>query len=162
MDATTIRKGYLNNTRRITAACSDISQQEATFRPYDKANSLVWQVGHLAFFRNSIIKMLNPAEQLETMANEKALFANGSQPAEASAYPALGELLVIFDKRGQRLAELLENVSPDHLSSESPYKVPSLGTTVGQQVFSFLIHEANHYGEASLVKTLVHRLRETH
>ena len=160
MDTTTIRKGYLGNTRRMTAACTDVSQQEATFRPYDKANSLVWQVGHLAFFRNSIIKMLNPDEQLETMANEKALFANGSQPAEASTYPALGELITVFDKRGQRLAELLDSVSLEHLATESPYKVPNLGTTVGQQVFSFLIHEANHYGEANLLKTLIHRLRQ--
>ncbi|TAE37857.1 MAG: DinB family protein [Runella slithyformis] len=159
MDTTTIRKGYLNSSRRVAAACVDISQQEATFRPYDQVNSLVWQVGHLVFFRNTVIKLLNPAEKLSSLPNEKELFGNGSQPAEAAAYPVLNDLLLAFETRGQQIAELLENVSPEHLAAESPYKIPSLGSTVGQQVFSFLIHEANHYGEINLLKTLSHRLR---
>jgi DinB superfamily len=159
MDVTLLRKSYLNSTRRINAACEGISQEEATFRPYDKANSMLWQVGHLAFFRNTIIKLLNPAEKLSIMPNEKELFANGSQPAATEAYPALVDVLAAFETRGQRMNELLESVSLEHLAAESPFKAPSLGTTVGQQAFSFLIHEANHYGEINLLKTLAHRLR---
>ena len=159
MDTITLKKSYLNSSRRIGLACAGITQEEATFRPYDKANSLVWQVGHLLFHRNMITKLLNPAEQLDVLPNEKELFANGSQPVEAAAYPDLAVILPIFEQRGQRIAELLDAVSDAHLASESPFKIPSLGTTVGQQAFSFLIHEANHYGEINLLKTLVHRLR---
>jgi|GEM_PF-1191582 len=159
MDTITLKKSYLNSTRRINLACEGIAQEEATFRPYDKVNSLVWQVGHLLYFRNTVLNLLNSAEQLEILPNEKELFANGSQPAQSGAYPVLVAILPIFGNRGQRIADLLDVVSDAHLASESPFKIPALGTTVGQQVFSFLIHEANHYGEINLLKTLAHRLR---
>jgi hypothetical protein len=159
MDTVLLKKSYQNSTKRITAACNGISQTEATFRPYDKTNSLLWQVGHLTFFRNTICKLLNPDEKLESIPNEKDLFGNGSTPVEAAAYPSLDEVLTKYQQRGERMYELLDGVSAEHLATESPFKIPTLGVTVGNQVYSLLIHEANHYGELNFIKTLIHRLR---
>ncbi|MCU0338543.1 MAG: DinB family protein [Spirosomaceae bacterium] len=159
MDISTVKKGYYNNTKRFKQAAEGISTDEAFFRPFDKANSLIWEIGHTNFFRNTIIKLLNPTEQLTVFPHEKDLFGFGSQTADASAYPSLAEVLESFEQRGNRIGELLDTTTAEHLASESPYKVAVLGATVGQQIFSLLIHEANHYGELNYVKTLIHRLR---
>jgi hypothetical protein len=45
------------------------------------------------------------------------------------------------------------------LAAESHLKIPVLGVTVANQAYSLLLHEANHYGELNVVKTLIHRLR---
>lgn len=159
MDISTVKKGYYSNTKRFKQAAEGISTEESHFRPYDKANSFLWEVGHINFFRNTVIKLLNPTEKLITFPNEKDLFGFGSQIAQTEAYPSLEEVLASFEQRGNRIGELLDSTSAEHLASESPYKVASLGQTVEQQIFSLLIHEANHYGELNYVKTLVHRLR---
>ncbi len=159
MDTVLIKKSYQNNTKRITAACEGITTTEATFRPYDKTNSLLWEVGHLMFFRNTICKILNPTEKLESMPNEKDMFGFGSTQFAAADYPALDEVLTKYQQRGERVYELLDAVSAEHLAAESHIKIPVLGVTVANQVYSLLLHEANHYGELNVVKTLIHRLR---
>ncbi len=159
MDTLLLKKSYQHSTKRITAACEGITATEATFRPYDKTNSLLWEVGHLMFFRNTICKILNPAEKLESMPHEKEMFGFGSTQFAATDYPSLSEILAKYQQRGERVYELLDAVSAEHLAAESPLKIPVLGVTVANQIFSLLLHEANHYGELNFVKTLIHRLR---
>ena len=160
MDTTILKKGFQSSSRRITALYDGITETEASFRPYDKANSLVWELGHITASRNSILKALNPTEVLELYPNENQLFGYGSKPVDASQYPALSELLTVFNKRGERMNELIGTLTAEQIASESPLKIPGFGTTVGQHLFSFLIHEANHWGEMNIIKTLVTRLRE--
>jgi DinB superfamily len=157
MNIESLKKGFLKSTDRIAAACEGITKEEGNFRPYDKANSLVWEIGHLNFYRNTVIKLLNPTEVIESMPNEKETFGFGSKPTDN--YPEITDILTAIRTRGERIAELLGVVTEEHLAAESPMNIPNLGKTVGQQVFSFFIHEANHYGEISYIKTLIHRLR---
>ncbi len=159
MDTQIIKKAYKSRAERITALCEGITQTEATFRPYDKANSLVWELGHVISVRNTIIKILNPDEKLDVLPNEREMFGNGSVLFEAEAYPALTDLVALLNSRGERMYELLDSVSAEHWNAESFLKIPSLGNTVGELIFSFMIHEAAHYGEMTIIKTLIHRLR---
>jgi DinB superfamily len=159
MDTLTIKKSFQVNSNRIAKACEGITQTEALFRPYDKTNSLLWHVGHLSSVRNTILKLLNPNEKLDVLPQERELFGLGSQIAEASAYPPLETMLAVFQARGARIGELLDSVTDERWAAESQFNIPSLGTTVGQQVYSFMIHEANHYGEINVTKLLIHRLR---
>jgi DinB superfamily len=160
MTLAAVKNGYLRNTARFVAACDGITEDEAKFRPYDKTNSLIWHLGHLNFYRNTIIKLLNPTEVLEVMPNEQATFGYGSQPTDASlTYPTIAELLASIEKRGLRIGELIDVVTPEHLDSESPMKISTMGPRVGDLVFGFLIHEANHFGELNVNKHLIVRLR---
>ena len=154
MDTTDLKKGYQTNAKRISALCGGVSQETATTRPMDKINSLVWEVGHLTFVRNTVIKLLNPTEKLEVTENEKELFGNGSKPADAAQYPSLESVVELLNKRGDRIYELLDNTTQNYLNSESPIKIPHLGDTPGQLIYTFMIHEANHYGEMNIIKKL--------
>jgi hypothetical protein len=154
-----LQKGFLISSSRIAKVASTISGDEIFFRPYDKVNHLAWEIGHLTFLRNTIIKILNPAEKLSVYEGEREAFAPGTSLLANEAYPKLEDLLSIFQTRGERIIELLAEVTPEQWDAESIIKLP-FGKTVGEQVSFFLLHENTHYGEMSYLKNIIVRLRD--
>jgi hypothetical protein len=153
-----LKKGLDYHNQKVTKATDGITHAEALFRPYNSANSLLWEVGHLTFFRNTYIKLLNPAEKLEKLDNETALFGFGSTIHAPEAYPSLEAVVGAFLQRGSRIEELLATTTPDHWESESPINFPG-GKTVGSQIEFLLLHEGLHTGEMLYISTLIKRLR---
>ncbi|MEA5256171.1 DinB family protein [Arcicella aquatica] len=153
-----LQKGFALSNSRITKLASLINQEEAFFRPYDKVNHFTWELGHLTFVRNTIIKLLNPSEKLSTFHNERITFAPGTALLEDEMYPPLDSLVATFQQRGERIIALLAEINQERWDIESPYKLPA-GNTVGDQVSFFLLHENTHYGEMSYLKNIIVRLR---
>lgn len=153
-----LKKGLSYHDQKVTKATESITQAEALFRPYNSANSLLWEVGHLAFFRNTSIKLLNPTEKLVKMENETELFGYGSTTHAAEAYPTLENAVTAFLERGQRIEKLLATVTPEHWESDSPINFPG-GKTVGSQIEFLMLHEGMHIGEMMYISTLINRLR---
>lgn len=160
MDLTKLlQKGFASSSKRVAKFCEGISPEESFFRPHDKVNHLAWEVGHTAFVRNTIIKLLNPAEKLDFFENERTMFAPQTPLSPNEMFPALEVMVENYQKRGQRILELLESVTPEHWASTSPYNLPFLGVTIGDHVEGFFLHEQQHLGEMSIVKNIVIRLR---
>ena len=65
--ASLIIKSIQYHNHKVTKATEGVTQAEALFRPYSSANSLLWEMGHLAFFRNTCIKLLRPNEPLQKL-----------------------------------------------------------------------------------------------
>jgi len=112
----------------------------------------------LAFIRNTIIKILNPSEKLEGFGNERVNFAPGTPLQANEMYGTIPENVEILYKRGERIIELLTNLTPEQWDSESQFKLP-FGTTVGSQIWVFFMHESFHLGEISYLKNIVVRNR---
>lgn len=146
------------HNQKVIKAAEGITQAEALFRPYNSANSLLWEVGHLAFFRNTYIKLLNPTEKLEKLPNETELFGFGSTVHAPEVYPSLEDVMTAFVKRGSRIEELVVTTPSEHWDSESPINFPG-GKTVGSQIEFLLLHEGFHSGEMMYINTLIKRLR---
>lgn len=153
-----LQKGFATSNSRINKLTSLITQEEAFFRPYDKVNHLTWEIGHLTFIRNTIIKILNPAEKLSYFDHEKETFAPGTSLLANEMYPSVEELQHHFQQRGERIIELLAEINQEKWDTESTIKL-SFGSTVGEQVSFFLLHENTHYGEMSYLKNIIIRLR---
>jgi uncharacterized damage-inducible protein DinB len=152
-------KGYGSNTKRISAFCEGISETESIFRPYDKVNHLKWEMGHLTNTRNTLISLLATDGKLAEFPNEATLFGYGSKP-EADNYPSLEAIVSAYKQRGEKLIELLGATSPEVFITESPIKIPSLGNTIGEQLYFFMLHEVHHRGEINYLTNLIKRLRE--
>ena len=71
-------------------------------------------------------------------------------------YATIPENVEILQKRGERIIELLANLTQEQWDAESPYKLP-FGTTVGSQIWTFFMHESFHVGEISYLKNIVVR-----
>lgn len=156
--ASLIIKSIQYHNHKVAKATEGVTQAEALFRPYSSANSLLWEMGHLAFFRNTCIKLLRPNEPLQKLENETTLFSFGSSIQTAEVYPPLEEIITAFLQRGEQIQQLLNEVSQEHWQSNSPINFPG-GTTVGEQIVSLLLHEGLHVGELTYINTLIRRLR---
>lgn len=151
-----MQQGFASSSKRVAKMAENFVGDEAFFRPYDKVNHLAWEIGHLSFIRNTIIKLLNPAEKLDIYENERANFAPGMPIQPNEMYASIPEITAIFQKRGQKIIELLANLSQEHWDAESPFKLP-FGTTIGSQIWTFFMHESFHLGEISYLKNIVVR-----
>ena len=151
-----MQQGFASSSKRVAKMAENFSGDEVFFRPYDKVNHLAWEIGHLAFIRNTVIKLLNPSEKLESLGNERVNFAPGTPLQANEMYGTISENVEILQKRGERINELLMNLTQEQWDSESPYKLP-FGTTVGSQVWTFFMHESFHLGEISYLKNIVVR-----
>jgi DinB superfamily len=151
-----MQQGFASSSKRVAKMAENFSGDEAFFRPYDKVNHLAWEIGHLAFIRNTIIKLLNPSEKLESFGNERVNFAPGTPLQANEMYGSISESVEVLQKRGERIIELLTSLTQEQWDSESPYKLP-FGTTVGSQVWTFFMHESFHLGEISYLKNILVR-----
>lgn len=154
-----MQQGFAGSNRRLAKIADNFSGDEIFFRPYDKVNHFAWEVGHLAFIRNTIIKLLNPTEKLAFFENERTMFAPGTPLQPSETFPPILDMLTAFQQRGERIIELLNNLTQEQWESESPFKLP-FGTTVGSQVWTFFIHESFHLGEISYLKNIMIRVKE--
>jgi hypothetical protein len=152
-----MQKGFATNTKRIAKVLSQFEGDKVFFRPYDKVNHISWTIGHLAFVRNTIIKILNPTEKLQFFDNEKTLYAPGTPLQANEAYPAAEILMRAYEQRGERIVELLNGLDQAKWDSESPFQFP-FGNTVGVQVWTFFKHESEHLGEMVYLKNIATRI----
>jgi hypothetical protein len=151
-----MQQGFASNSKRVANMAENFSGDEAFFRPYDKVNHLAWEIGHLAFIRNTMIKLLNPSEKLESLENERINFTPGTPLQPNEMYASISENVEALHKRGERIIELLANLTQEQWDSESPFKLP-FGTTVGSQIWRFFMHESFHLGEISYLKNIMMR-----
>ena len=154
-----MQQGFASNSKRVAKMADNFSGDEVFFRPYDKVNHLAWEIGHLAFIRNTVIKLLNPSENLESYENERVNFALGTPLQPNEMYASIPDITVVLQKRGDRIGVLLANLTQEHWDSESPYKLP-FGTTIGSQIWTFFMHESFHLGEISYLKNILVRNKE--
>ncbi len=151
-----MQQGFASSSKRVAKMAENFSGDEIFFRPYDKVNHFAWEVGHLAFIRNTIIKILNPSEKLESLGNERIIFAPGTPLQANDMFSSKEEAVEALQKRGERINELLVNLTQEQWDSESHIKLP-FGTTVGSQVWVFFMHESFHLGEMSYLKNILVR-----
>lgn len=154
-----MQQGFASNSKRVAKMADNFSGDEVFFRPYDKVNHLAWEIGHLASVRNTVIKLLNPSENLESYENERVNFALGTPLQPNEMYASIPDITVVLQKRGDRIGVLLTNLTQEHWDSESPYKLP-FGTTIGSQIWTFFMHESFHLGEISYLKNILVRNKE--
>ena len=151
-----MQQGFAGSSKRLIKIAENFSGDEIFFRPYEKVNHLAWEVGHLAFIRNTIIKLLNPTEKLSFFDNERLIFAPGIPLQPNETFPPISDMLTAIQTRGERIIELLNELTQERWDAESPFNLP-FGTTVGSQIWVFFLHESFHIGEASYLKNILIR-----
>lgn len=154
-----LQKGIALNTRKISGYVADVSQDESLFRPYEKVNCLLWNLGHITMVRNTLIKILSPSTKLEIYPSENELFGRGAVLQSNDAYPSLESITEYFIKRGEILIELLANASAEHLQSEAAMKIGPNPQTNEELLFFLYNHETEHIGEIKVIKNIISRLR---
>ncbi len=154
-----LQKGIALNTRKITAYTAEISQEESLFRPYEKVNCLLWNLGHITMVRNTLIKIVSPSTKLESYPSEVELFGRGATLQNNEAYPSLESITQYFIKRGEILIELLGSASKEYLQQEATFKIGPNPQTNEELLYFLYNHETEHIGEIKVIKNIISRLK---
>ena len=139
------------NAHLLRAMLADIPPADLCRQPNGIRNHAAWQVGHVAFVRSAVAKMLGADAGLpETWA---ALFAPGTDPtADAATYPTKDELTAAFDRAHRASCDAVAKATPGALDQPPPVeRLRGRFPTMRHLAFGMLtIHDAMHIGQLSV------------
>lgn len=113
--------------------------------PYPGLNSLNWQVGHIAAFRNRLLQLLGEAPTLDPAIAQR--YGAGSEPVlgDEPGIGQLGDLLRAIDAAQERLTAAIPQVAPERAAEV--VGAGQFSMTVGEWVVFYMRHEAYHIGQ---------------
>jgi uncharacterized damage-inducible protein DinB len=150
MDGQALAKVFEFSHLTLTRNLDGLTHEESLRAPEPGGNSLHWVLGHMLFYRNTILKLLNlpPAWDPE----KAARYARGSTPLGPDDHPApLEEIRAALDQSQPILLAALRVCSAEELAA-SP---PAGGDPLVQRLAVLGIHEGYHGGQVSLLRRLL-------
>lgn len=150
MDGQALAKLFEFSHRTLTRNLAGLTHEESLRAPEPAGNSLNWVLGHLIFYRNTILRLLNqpPVWDPETAAR----YARGSAPLGPDDYPESFETMIAALDRSQALLlAALRSCSPEELAA-SPTEG---GDPLVQRLAQLGFHEGYHGGQIALLRRLL-------
>lgn len=129
-----------------------LTHADALVQPPVTGNCILWIVGHILSYRNSILKtVMQPTVIDETTA---ARFARGSQPvlSDEPGLARLEDLVIAYDTAQARIFEGLRA-----LTEEQAYEIVTQGDFIMPRtdlVMSYMRHESYHLGQLELLREI--------
>lgn len=128
-----------------------IGDAEALQPPGPRGNSLNWVMGHLAYWRRSMLEILDgpavgPDDGWEIYDGR----IEGARPWRAEEARTLSELASLFRESQEILESLLTGDDADHRLAQ-----PCGDETVGVRMLKLLGHETYHVGQTGLLRRLL-------
>ena len=123
-----------------------ITQAESVLQPpFPGLNSLNWQVGHIASFRDRLLTLLGLETTLDPAIAQR--YAAGSAPVlgDEPGIGQLGELLQAITVAQERLLDAIPKIAPERAAEvfgSGPFAMP-----IGEWVVFYMRHEAYHIGQ---------------
>jgi hypothetical protein len=136
------------NDRLFLSTLQGVTDKQANERITGHVNPIIWIAAHTVWARYNALVFLgapsaNPYNDL--FENFKAY--NASLP-----YPSLAEIKDEWKKVSRLLQSAIQNVTEEHLASDSPIKSPIGDFTNGGTVAFFAQHESYDIGQLGLLK----------
>ncbi len=119
-------------------------------RPDDRANSILFILGHITVSRYAIVQLLGSKENFA----HNALFERGAKVLPASEYPPFSEVKEAWDKISLAMPEMLEAATEEQLATKQGFEPPGMDNNL-RGILTFLaFHEAYHIGQMSYARRL--------
>ena len=142
---------YRVNNMLLPNAVKDVKEEHFGVKPNDKANSLLWVVGHLASSRFMVMSMAGHDEKCPW----GELFGGEIQPGDVESYPAMSEITDTWNKISKTLLNTLSNVSDEVLKGEPPFDFPVEDKTNLGGIAFMALHESYHVGQLAYIRRLL-------
>ena len=113
--------------------------------PYPGLNSLNWQVGHIAAFRDRLLHLLGEEPTLDPALAGR--YGAGSDPVLGDE-PGIGQLpdlMAAIDTAQERLVAAIPNITPERAAET--FGAGQFSMTIGEWVLFYTRHEAYHIGQ---------------
>src|SRR5215203_439381 len=97
-------------------ALAGIEREDLLRRPHDNSNPMIWVAGHAMTSRASLTRMAG--ERIENPWSD--IFARGATLNDGLNYPAVSELILLWDTATEKLMSRLNELTDEELSQPSP------------------------------------------
>jgi hypothetical protein len=137
--------------RYLSMLVDDIPDERMCAQPGGVVNHPAWQLGHLAFVADRMVKTLGGASPLD--AAWEARYAPNTVPnPDRAAAPSKAELIRVLDDRRKAAVEAFSAASADELAKPNPIaRIAAALPTVGHlMVFGLVFHESTHLGQLAV------------
>ena len=131
-----------------------VSDREARWTPEGLSNNIVWHAGHSLWVVEALGLAPATGKGLQLPDGWKELFAAGSKPSPATAWPALAEVVDRLQEQLTRLTGAIRGLSQERLSQIVD---PARNRTLRYSILHGIHDEAGHQGEIYLLKKLIAR-----
>ena len=129
----------------LKAALDNINDQEAMWRPQGKASHTIAElVIHLLYYKKRFLYGLEAKPWTATIDTNDESFSAIAEATPAQWQDAADELKTVH----QRIREKLTEINVDDLDKPLP------GTTIGEHVFTLIVHDAYHTGQIVMIRKL--------
>lgn len=130
----------------------DLTHADALVQPPAPGNCILWIVGHVACYRNHILRMLGEAPTLDDA--HAARFVPNSAPVlgEEPGLARFEDLLAAYDRSQEPIFAALRTLPPDAAA-----EVITLGSQTmprAELVMSLMRHESYHIGQLELLREI--------
>lgn len=136
---TSVKEIFELHTRMFLNVLEGINENDAQQPLSESTNHIAWLTGHIASSRQAVTNLLGGSNGEPF----PELFANG-KGIEAVTYPSLTELKTDWADTSGLLMKLLDEIEPEQLEAEEPFKVPLGNGSLRSLISFFAHHEAYH------------------
>ncbi len=143
--------------RRDTKAfIEDVGEEDWFRQPFEGANHIAWQIGHLAVAEYGLIAgevLGHPFNEADWISDDvRSLFQRGSTPIpDGTAYPSPGELRAMLDQVHDHVITELTGLADEHLDEPLAFGHP-LAETKLEALHLCVRHEAMHLGQIAMLR----------
>jgi DinB superfamily len=140
------------NTRLFNNVFADVADNEANKRFSEGSNNMLWIGGH------TLNSRINPlAKTMGLIANDAyaAQFARGTVVDGSQNYPSISAILYTWNESAAVISSQFDLLSQETLETPTPFNSPIGDNTVLGVISFFLLHEAHHIGQLSVLRKLL-------
>lgn len=148
VNKTMILDQFAFQRRYLSMLVDDIPDECICAQPGGVVNHPAWQLGHLAFVADRMVKTLGGTSPLD--AAWEARYAPNTTPnPDRAASPSKAELIRVLDDRRSAAAQAFLEASADELAKPNPIaRITAALPTVGHlMLFGLVFHESTHLGQ---------------
>lgn len=135
------------NDAVLSAALTDMTDNQARRRLRDGGPSVAWNVGHMLYHRRQIGRAIGcrgPEIDVERYA---------STATDGADYPTLSILRTAWGDYARRLRDAVHDLDAASLASSAPMRVPHAEQTLLEALRFVVWHEGLHLGQVSLLRS---------
>ena len=133
----------------LNKSIAGLTPEEWLRQPGERANHLLWIVGHVIWTRSIILKLLGT----EWTRPWLGLFGRGAKLEDATHYPSPAEIAQAWQEMETALNAAFEKATPAALSAPAPERIPTLDGKLSGTLAFLAFHESYHAGQAAYLRT---------
>lgn len=139
---------FKTNTDLVNKTINEVNPESWFLKPGDESNHFMWVVGHMAWSRANVLKILHQPWNVPSA----ELFGRGAQLTSTDQYPGVEEMKRAWDDISQKLLTVLTSASVDCLGQEAIAGPPSFDGKVSGNIAFFAFHETYHVGQLNYLR----------